>query len=220
MRWIGSHGGITRMVGARLGLAGLSAAGAFAFTTIPAQAIISGDGNCTGTGYSTPGSAGKPADVSASKTASANGGTTVDFKTKADWYVPSYKDYLAGRGESPTGTMGSGFGNVAFFNIHFQVVGGTGHGTTGQGGPLSAAELLPGPLKDHPLAAVLVGYGAATPDGNPPSGEKGAAGPCAGYIIVHFQDVSAAGSLVGEVGLLLMLLGAIGIIATALRRTS
>ena len=67
---------------------------------------------------------------------------------------------------------------------------------------------------------MLVGYGAATPDGNPPSGQKAAAGPCAGYIIVHFQDVSATDSLVGQVGLLLMLLGAIGIIATALRRTS
>jgi hypothetical protein len=191
-----------------------------ALTTIPAHAIISGAGNCTGTGYSTPGDAGKPADVNTAASGAKKGGTTVDFKSQTDWYVPSYKDYLAGHGESPSGSMGSGFGNVAFFGIHFPVVGGNGHGVSGEGGPLSAAGLMPGPLKDRPLASVLVGYGAATPDNDPPKGQKAAAGPCAGFIIVHFQDVSAANSVVGQAGLLLMLLGAIGVIATALRRTS
>jgi hypothetical protein len=218
MRWIGSRGRGTRLLAARLGLGALTALGAFGITAIPAQATITGDGACTGTGYSTPGAAGKPADVNAAKAASASGGTTVDFKSQSDWFVPSYKDYLAGHGDSPTGSMGSGFANVVFFGIHFPVAGGNGHGVSGEGGPISPAHLLPGPLDGHPLAAVLVGYGAATPDGNPPSGQKAAAGPCSGYILVHFQDVSAAGSLIGQVALFFMLIGALGVIGVALRR--
>src|SRR5260370_223060 len=124
-----------------------------------AEAVISGAGNCTGNGYSVQRSAGKPANINAAKTASAAGGTTVDFKTQTDWFVASYKDYLAGRGESPTGSMSSGFANVVFFGIHLPVIGGTGHGTTGQGGPISAADVLPGPLSGHAVASVLVAYG-------------------------------------------------------------
>ena len=217
MRWLGADRGRAVVV-SRLGIAGLTAAGILAAAAIPAQAVISGAGNCTGTGYSVQRSAGKPADVNAARAASASGGTTVDFKTQTDWFVSSYKDYLAGRGESTTGSMSSGFANVVFFGIHFPVIGGTGHGTTGQGGPLSAADLLPGPLSGRPVAAVLVAYGAATPDGNPPPGQKSAAGPCSGYVVIHFQDVSALDSAVGQAAVALMVLGALGVIAVALRR--
>jgi len=218
MRWLGAHRGRALVVASRLGVAGLAATGILAASTLPAQAVISGAGNCTGNGYEVPRLAGKPADVTAAKTASASGGSSIDFKTQTDWFVASYKDYLAGRGESPTGSMSSGFANVVFFGIHFPVIGGTGHSTTGQGGPISAADLLPGPLSGRPVAAVLVAYGAALPDGNPPPGESPAAGPCSGYVVIHFQDVSATDSAIAQAGIALMVLGALGVIALALRR--
>ncbi len=218
MRWLEARRGQAVVVAMRLGLAGLTAASILAASAIPAQAVISGTGNCAGSGYAVPRSAGKPADVNAARTASANGGAVIDFKTQTDWYVTSYKDYMAGRGESPTGSMSSGFANVVFFGIHFPVIGGPGHGKTGQGGPLSAADLLPGPLSGRPLAAVLVAYGAAVPDGNPPPGETAAAGPCSGYIVIHFQDVSVTDSAIAQAGIALMVLGALGVIAVALRR--
>lgn len=218
MRRLKAPGGQVLAVASRLGLAGLAAASILAASAVPAQAVISGTGNCTGAGYTVPRSAGKRADVTAARTASANGGASVDLKTQTDWYVASYKDYLAGRGESPTGSMSSGFANVVFFGIHFAVIGGTGHGTTGQGGPISAADLLPGPLSGRPVAAVLVAYGAAVPDGNPPPGETAAAGPCNGYIVIHFQDVNATDSVIAQAGIALMVLGALGVIAVALRR--
>jgi hypothetical protein len=208
---------------ARISLAGMTATGTMLLATVPAHAVISG--SCTGTGYSTPYAAGKPVDVAAAKAASANGGTTVDFKKDTDWYVPSYKDYLAGQGESPTGSMGAGFANVAFFGFEFPVVSGKGHGTTGKGGPLSAAELnLPAPLKGRPVASILTGYGRATVDPNPPLGQKAADGPCSGNITVHFQDVTgptgAASTVVGQASLLLLLIGLVGLILTALRKTN
>lgn len=218
MRWLGADPSRALVLASRLGLAGLTAAGILAAAPVPAQAVVSGAGNCTGNGYSVPRSAGKPADINAAKTASAAGGTTVDFKTQTDWFVASYKDYLAGRGESPTGSMSSGFANVVFFGIHLPVIGGTGHGTTGQGGPISAADVLPGPLSGHAVASVLVAYGVAIPDGNPPPGQTPAAGPCSGYIVIHFQDVGALDSAVGQAGVALMVLGALGVIALALRR--
>jgi hypothetical protein len=205
-----------------LGLAGITASGTLLLGTVPAHAVISG--NCTGTGYSTPAAAGKPADVAAAKATSASGGTRADFKTDTDWYVPSYKDYLAGDGRSTSGSMGSGFANVAFFGFQFPVVSGTGHGTTGKGGPLSAAELnLPGPFKGRPVASVLVGYGRGEVDPNPPAGQKAADGPCSGHITVHFRDVggaSAASTVVGQASLLLVLIGLVGLILMALKRTN
>jgi hypothetical protein len=210
------------LAAARIGLAGITATGSLLLTTAPAHAIITGD--CTGNGYSTPAAGGKPADVAAAKTASASGGTTTDFKIDRDWYVPSYKDYLAGEGQSTTGSMGSGFAKVVFFGFRFTVVSGSGHGTTGKGGPLSAAELdLPGPMKGRPVASVLYGYGEAAVDPSPPAGQKAANGPCSGNITVHFQDVSgvsAASTLVGQASLLLLLIGLVGLLITALRKTS
>jgi hypothetical protein len=223
MRLLGRSCGRLSRAATIIGLAAITASGTLLLTTVPAHAIISG--NCTGTGYSTSAGAGKPADVAAAKAAAASGGTTANFKTDTDWYVPSYKDYLAGEGESTSGSMGSGFANVAFFGFEFQVVSGSGHGTTGKGGPLSAAELdLPGPLKGRPVASVLVGYGRATPDTNPPQGQKAADGPCSGHITVHFQDVSgvsaASTTLVRQASLVLLLIGLVGLILTALRKSS
>ena len=205
------------LAAARIGLAAVTATGTLVLSTMPAHAVITGD--CTGTGYSTPASAGKPSDVAAAKTASASG-TTAKFKTDTDWNVPSYQDYLAGEGESTTGSMQSGFANVSFFGFDFPVAGGSGHGATGKGGPLSAAGLdLPAPLKGRPLASVLFASGKAVADTNPPSGQTAAKGPCSGHITIHFQDVSATGSVVGQVSLLLLLIGIIGLILTAGRKT-
>ena len=53
------------LAAARIGLAAVTATGTLVLSTMPAHAVITGD--CTGTGYSTPASAGKPSDVVAAK---------------------------------------------------------------------------------------------------------------------------------------------------------
>jgi hypothetical protein len=209
-------GGSGRWV--RIGLAAATAAVLSIGATVPALAVI--DGDCTGHGYSTPASAGKPTDVAASRTGSASGGTSVDFKAQSTWEVPSYHDYVAGEGESTNGSMGSGFADVVFYGFTFPLVGGDGHGTSGKGGPLSAADLNLGPLKGKPVAAYLVAYGVSTPDSNPPPGVTAAPRGCSGHIIIHFADVKPTDSIVGEVGIILVVIGGVGVLVVSIRRTA
>jgi hypothetical protein len=114
--------------------------------------------------------------------------------------------------------MSSGEAFVVVFTLHIQVAGGKGSGVSGTGGPLSIADIsdqLPGPLKGTPPAARISASGSAVPDpqGNPP-----ASGPCSGKIDIVFEDVTATGSLAGEGGIALGIIGALGVAATALRR--
>src|SRR5258708_28870647 len=101
MRWVEARRGQAVVVATRLGLAGLTAASILAASAIPAQAVISGTGNCAGSGYAVPRSAGKPADVNAARTASANGGAGADVKTPTHRDLPSYHGYIAAPRAAP-----------------------------------------------------------------------------------------------------------------------
>lgn len=190
-----------------IGLAAAIALAGLILTAVPAGATIRG--NCSGSGYATPD---KPKSVSdAGKAAGAS--NTVDFK-QSEWRVKSYRYYLAGEGKAD-GAMSSGEAFVDAFGQHIQVAGGSGSGVSGTGGPLSIADILPEPLKGTPPAARVSASGKAVPDprGNPP-----ASGPCSGEIDIVFEDVTAAGSLAGQAGIALGVIGALGVAATALRR--
>lgn len=182
-----------------------------AFAT-PAHATID-QAWCHGTGFDSPV---KPDSVDGAK-AAAGAGATVDFASAAVWHVHSWKDYLSGVGNSD-GAMSSGQAFVDAFGLSVQVAGGSGSGSTGSGGPISAYDLaskLPGPLGSEPPAAVIFASGSAAPD---PNGKPPAPGPCSGQIAIVFDDASPASTAEGQLGIAMMVLGGLGAAGTALRK--
>ncbi|MHB8507315.1 MAG: hypothetical protein ACYDGR_01530 [Candidatus Dormibacteria bacterium] len=177
--------------------AGLVTVGAALVTVAGASAVFANvDSPCHATVYVTPS---KP---DSAKGAAKAGGQEVVIDSTSIVNVPHYSDFLSGVGDSGGVVMGSGEAGVAIFGGSITIASGSGSGSSGEGGPISAGEIsdkLPGPLAGTRLAREITVIGSATPK------DGGAA--CKGEVTFVWQDVSAIDTLAGKAGALLAAIG-------------
>jgi hypothetical protein len=111
------------------------------------------------------------------------------------WNV-SKDSQLSGSGKAP-GDQTYGYALVMIFGYGLiPIAGGKGHGTTGQGSlDVSAVSKF---------VRVIPGWGQSD--------------SCSGSLVIVVQDEKVLDTLAGQLSLLLMLIGAVGLIAVAVRR--